>query len=425
MYDSIYIDLNIPQTAWIEEFIVPGLYLSPLTLNGHYFANQNTFDLRLGPLSIEYGRIYMEKVYFSMDKTRKNGFIKSYFTTNYLLIDNTLYDTFSTSIELFSGGYQLATKLHDKAKRYALNLKGNGAINAETANLHFTETDLKIWDQLWKLDKRAMLTFKKDYWEVNDFFLADANHFLDISGYISESSSDTLKIDFGNFTPKVLTPFFPKNTFDSFDFKSNGTLALCALRGDMQFFGNVGLNRFIYRNQDFGSAQVAVKQTQIQGKVRLESFVRSGPLAQTEITGDIQFLKDKEPQLNLVGSIPQGSSLSFLKPFLDGIVLIEKGTFGGDIRITGPLNKPKTQGLLKTNEFKLGVDYLGTSYKLGGIFKITESGISTFRPLKLTDPSTGTFAWLNLALTHDNFKDFVAREELDTNRLEQELIYYI
>jgi hypothetical protein len=148
--------------------------------------------------------------------------------------------------------------------------------------------------------------------------------------------------------------------------------------------------------------------------VRLESFVRSGPLAQTEITGDIQFLKDKEPQLNLVGSIPQGSSLSFLKPFLDGIVLIEKGTFGGDIRITGPLNKPKTQGLLKTNEFKLGVDYLGTSYKLGGIFKITESGISTFRPLKLTDPSTGTFAWLNLALTHDNFKDFALDLKVDS-----------
>jgi hypothetical protein len=414
LFDSVYIDLNIPQTAWIEEFFIPGLYLSPLTLSGFYFANQNTFDIKLGPLSIEYGRIYMEKAYFSMDKSRKNGLVKSQFRTPYLLIDNTLYDTFSVAMELFNGGYQLSTKLHDKAKRYALALKGYGSITAEEANLHFKETELKIWDQLWKLDRNAMVTFKQDYWDVQNFFLADANHFLDVSGYLSASPQDTLKVDFGNFTPKVLNPFFPKNSFDSIDFKSNGSILISAVRGNFKFFGQIGLNKLMYRNEDLGSANIAVIQTQTSGKVRLEASIRSGPLSRSQISGDIQFVADKEPQLNLVGNFPNGSSLGFLNPFLEGVIKIDKGTFGADIRITGPMNKPKTQGLLRTNEFKIGVDYLGTHYKTGGIFKITDNGISTFRPIKMMDPTTGNFAWLSLAVNHDHYKDFSLDVKIDS-----------
>ena len=93
--DSVYIDITVPQTAWIEEFVIPGLYLGPLHLSGHYFANQNTFDLQMGPFSLEYGRMYMEKALFTMEKPRKNGFVKTQFKTNYILVENTLYDTFA------------------------------------------------------------------------------------------------------------------------------------------------------------------------------------------------------------------------------------------------------------------------------------------------------------------------------------------
>jgi hypothetical protein len=63
---------------------------------------------------------------------------------------------------------------------------------------------------------------------------------------------------------------------------------------------------------------------------------------------------------------------------------------------------------------KIGVDYLGTQYKMGGTFKITEDGLSTFRPLKFTDPTTGNFAWMRLAISHDNYKDFAIDLKLDS-----------
>lgn len=412
--DSIYIDLTVPQTAWIEEFVIPGLYLGPLRIKGHYFANQNTFDLKMGPFSLEYGRMYMEKVLFSMEKIRKNGFVKSQFRTNYVLVENTLYDTFGVSVEVLNGGYQVATRLHDKSDRYSFSLKGNGTINAKTSNLYFKETQLKILNQLWNLDREARISFMPDKWQVSNFFLADANHFLEIYGDISPYDKDTLYVDFGNFTPKVLAPFFPRNSFDSLKFRSNGKMALCAILGDMQFFGNLGLNKMVYMNQDFGSANIAVKQTQAQGRVRLEADVRSGPLSNTTFAGDINFTKGQSPQINILGNIPNGSSLDFLKPFVDGIISIENGKFGADIRITGALNKPKMQGLLQTNQFKVGIDYLGTQYRMGGNFKITEEGLFTFRPQKFTDPSTGSFAWMRMSITHDNFNDFALDLKLDS-----------
>lgn len=412
--DSVYIDITVPQTAWIEEFVLPGLYLGPLRVSGHYFANQNTFDLQMGPFSLEYGRMYMEKAVFTMEKPRKNGFVKTQFKTNYILVENTLYDTFALTMEVANGGFQIATKLHDKSDRYSLSLKGNGAIHANSSNLYFKETEFKILNQVWKLDKQARISFMTDKWEVNDFYLADAGHFLEISGDISDSNQDTLNIEFGNFTPKVLAPFFPRNSFDSLKFRSNGNISLCAVRGDMQFFGSLGINKLTYMGQPFGSVNVALKQTQSQGRVRLEADVRSGPLANTTFAGDVLFQKGRDPQINVLGNIPNGSRLDFLKPFIDGVVRIENGTFGADIRLTGSLYKPKTQGLLRTNEFKLGVDYLGTQYKIGGTFKITEDGLYTFRPQKFIDPTTGNFAWMRLALTHDNFKDFAIDLKLDS-----------
>lgn len=412
--DSVYIDITVPQTAWIEEFIVPGLYLGPLRVSGHYFASQNTFDLQMGPFSLEYGRVYMEKALFTMEKPRKNGFVKTQFKTNYILVENTLYDTFTLSVEVANGGFQVSTKLHDKSDRYSLSLKGNGAIHAQSSNLYFKETEFKILNQIWKLDRQARISFMTDKWEVNDFYLADAGHFLEISGNISDSKQDTLNIEFGNFTPKVLAPFFPKNSFDSLKFRSNGNISLCAVRGDRQFFGFLGINKLSYMNQSFGSVNVALKQTQSQDRVRLEADVRSGPLANTTFAGDVLFQKGRDPQINVLGNIPNGSRLDFLKPFIEGVVRIENGTFGADLRLTGSLYKPKAQGLLRTNEFKIGVDYLGTQYKIGGTFKITEDGLSTFRPQKFMDPTTGNFAWMRLAITHDNYKDFAIDLKLDS-----------
>ena len=413
--DSVYLDLHLPQTAWIEEFLVPGLYLGPLAIRGHYFARNNTTDIQIGPLSLEYGKMYMEKAVFSLKKPRKNGFIRSSFSSNYVLIENTLYDTLRLSAEVYNGGFQIATNLHDKSNRYSFQLKGNGSVQKKTANLYFTETELKIYDQIWQLDRLARVNFKPNGIQIQNFLLADSTHFVQIEGKISDFDSDTLHLDFGNITPRVLTPFFAFNTFDSFGFSSYGNLDFCALTNEPQFFGELKINDLTYHNQPFGSVEASLSQTREFGKVDFKSMVRSGPMDQTRFNGTVQFKSGISPQLSITGSIPYGSRLNVLGPFLEGVISIDSlARFGADMRITGSAYKPVVKGLLQTNKFGVGIDYLGTTYRTGGNFKITETGLYTMRPLKFIDPSTGSAAWMKLGVSHDNFSDFALDLYLDS-----------
>lgn len=413
--DSVYLDLHLPQTAWIEEFFVPGLYLGPLAIKGNYFARNNTTDIQIGPLSLEYGKVYMEKALLKLEKPRKNGFVRSSFSSQYVLIENTLYDTLSLSAEVYNGGFQIATKLHDKSQRYSFRMKGNGSIQKKTANLYFTETQLKIYDQIWNLDRQARVNFGQSSVSIQDFLLADESHFVQIEGNISDFDSDTLHLGFGNITPLILTPFFPFHTFDSVGFQSSGSIDFCSLTDEPQFFGDLKINNISYQRQNFGSLHASLSQTNRIGNVQFNALLREGPMDNTSFSGAVQFKKGKDPNLSIIGTVPYGSKLAVIGPFLEGIVTLDSNAlFGADMRLTGSIYEPLVKGLLRTNEFRIGIDYLGTKYKTGGNFKITKSGLSTFRPLKFTDPATGNFAWLKLAVSHDNYKDFALDLRLDS-----------
>ena len=52
-----------------------------------------------------------------------------------------------------------------------------GLFMQKTSNLYFKETQLKILNQFWNLDREARISFLPEKWEVSNFFLADADHF--------------------------------------------------------------------------------------------------------------------------------------------------------------------------------------------------------------------------------------------------------
>ncbi len=414
--DSIYFNLFLPQTAWIDAFLIKGLKLGPLNIKGHYFAQNNICDLKIGPFSLEYGKLYSERVKLSLLKPTTHGMTKLRVSTNYMLVDNTVYDTLGFAFDIMKGGYQVKTLLHEKADRYSLGVAGTGAIHEDFANLYFQETYLRIQKQFWTLDDKARINFNKNNIEVNDFYIADATHFFQVDGVASKSHSDTLKVEFGNITPRVLMPFFPKGTFDSLNFRSNGSVALSGVFGDLQFLGNLDINKIKYQNFEYGSASVSIEESEVQGRLKMDASMRTGPLEKTRFYGTVSLKDNESADLDILGTIPQNSSLQILKPFLDGVITVKEGKFGGNVRISGKSNRPKIMGLLTTNTVKLGVDYLGTDYYLGGNFKVTDQGLFTMRPMKFFDESKVNFGWMTLALTHENYKNFALDLKVDSIR---------
>ena len=79
-------------------------------------------------------------------------------------------------------------------------------------------------------------------------------------------------------------------------------------------------------NEPYGSANIAVKQTQAQGRVRVEADCSIRSAFEYNLLRVIFYLK-KVGFLKSIfwGNIPNGSHLDFLKPFLAGIINIENG----------------------------------------------------------------------------------------------------
>lgn len=412
--DSVYVDVYIPQTAWIGAFFMPGLHLSPVAIQGNYFARKNVCNLRIGPFSVEYGLFYMEKTRISLIKPLSSSPLKVKITSPYILAQNTLYDTLGISGEIVNGMYNLSVAIFEKSKRYALNLNGKGQLKEELSNFKFDNTVLQLLGNKWVLDKNARIDFKNYGTEVHDFFMADKDHFIELDGIISERSADTLHLDFGNITPLVLTPFFAEHTFDSLTFAANGRISFNGLLGRTQYLGELGINRIRYFNFDYGNLSVTADGTPKKGVIQLSSIFRGGPLNKTKFNGIVQFKNNSDPEIDILGEIPQKTTINIIQPFLKDVVTFKSGTLGGNLRISGKSTEPKVVGLLSTSNVQLGVDYLGTSFSLAGNFKITETGLYTMRPIKFYDETKSNFGWMNLALTHDKFKDFAMDLKLDS-----------
>ena len=412
--DSIFIDLFIPQTGWIDAFVLPGLHLGPLRINGNYFAKDNICKLKVGPFSMEYGDINMERVNCFIDKPTKYGLTKMSINTNYVKVNKTVYDTFGLAFDILKGGYSITSRIHDKSDRYSFLINANGSIHKDFANMYFGSTYINIVNQIWVLDPKARIDFTKNRWTVNDFFLADDNHYIEVGGVAGASNSDTLHIDFGNITPIVLTPFFAKGAFDSLLFRSNGDVRISSTLGSPKFLGNIDVNQIFYQGYSYGDASTWVQETDVNGLLNFETNFRDGPIANTDFRGTIR-LRGKDPaRLNILGNIPDESSLDILRPFLAGVVTIKNGKFGGNVRISGTTEEPKIMGLLTTNKFGLTVDYLGTEYLVGGNFKITDNGLYTMSPIKVNTKSKRGSALFTLALTHNKYQDFALNLKVDS-----------
>ncbi len=412
--DSIFIDLFIPQTGWIDAFVLPGLQFGPLRIKGNYFAKDNICKLKVGPFSMEYGDIQMERVNCFIDKPTKYGLAKMSINTDYVKVNKTVYDTFGLAFEMLKGGYSITSRIHDKSDRYSFLINANGSIHKDFANMYFGSTYINILNQIWVLDPKARIDFTKNRWTVNDFYLADENHYIEIDGVAGASNSDTLHIDFGNITPNVLTPFFAKGSFDSLLFRSNGDVRISSTLGSPKFLGNIDVNQIFYQGYSYGDASTWVRETDVNGLLNFETSFRDGPIANTDFRGTVKLMGKGPAQINILGNIPNESSLDILRPFLAGVVTIKNGKFGGNVRISGTSEEPKILGLLTTNKFGLNIDYLGTEYLIGGNFKITDEGLYTMSPIKVSTPSKRGSALFTLELTHDRYKDFRLNLKVDS-----------
>lgn len=415
--DSFGFKLFITQTDWIRAFFAPDLKLGPVNVQGHFNGIPNDYFIQLGPCALDYNSISANKLKLILKHgSNSNLPTQLELSTTDAQLNQTFYDNLILTLNIDKNEYELDAELHERDNRYAFQLGGQGQIYSQITDFNFTQTDIRIYNNKWQLEKEAQLFFNDKSFIIRKFYLSDNEHYLEVNGDISAKKSDTLHLEFSNMSPSVLKPFLPKGSIDSFEFKANGDLKISSVLKNPKFTGSMSVNRIKYNRFSYGDMDVSMEETEKVGNVKLFSRFRSGVLTGMTLNGNMNFGKGETSDIDFYGEIPRKTSIKVLQPFLGGIVSFKEGFVRGNFHVFGKSDNPKAEGLISVEQTKIKVDYLQTEYSLAGNLKVTEKGIFTVRPIKVYDDSKKNFGLFKMAFTYENFSHFGIDMRFDSLR---------
>jgi hypothetical protein len=271
----------------------------------------------------------------------------------------------------------------------------------------------------WKLNaldnSKNKLVFDADFNKVSilDMDMSHKDEKLILSAQSQDSLSGSLNLKFSNVDLAKVTPdidslqlggtingdlniikqnkiYIPKSLLTIDDFEVN-KFNLGAFKADIK--GNTSLTNY--------DVNISLKDD------KNETFSALGNL---DVSGknsnlDLQ-LKFKDFLLDPIG------------PFGNGVITNIRGKVTGNSRITGRLQRPQINGVLRLNQGGMSVPYLNIDYAFADNTRVDlKSQSFVFKSTQFTDTKFSSEGVLNGAMSHTNFSDWALDLDIDSKRL--------
>ena len=398
-------DLQLIQTDWLSSFVDKTLTSGPINLVGSFGSQHQEVDLVLGPMDISWQGAEWHRLKLAIN-SNANGTSTVVLNAKDLNYGETKYDRFALEGKLAEGVLDVGFDLHDFQDRYNVNLDAQSDVKLDSMPTNINAANFYINKEPWQLDQKSVISLGRgDRLKVKNFMINNSRHFVEMHGVLSEFLSDTFTLEMGNITPELLTPFFPKGTFDSLQFHLGGKVRIAAALGQFKVMGESYLNDLTYLGYHYGSFDLNVAQKTAEPWLNIDLNSRRGVLKNMAFMGRLKIGGGKS-DIDATLHIPEGTTLGILSPFLAGIATPETGTVGGNVKFEGPLDDLIMQGDLKARDAMIGVDYLGTKYRFDEAdFIVKSNGIFTRYPIQMYGKLKKGKAKATFAFTHNHFAD--------------------
>jgi len=289
--------------------------------------------------------------------------------------------------------------------------------------INFLPSDITIADSLWFISD-SKITIDTTSIDVSNFIFNKDNQYFYVTGKISESKTDSLKIDFNDVDLKNINFFLEKYNF-TLNGKLNGFAYLNDFYNNFNLVSDLDIKSLIVNNEKIGNTRITNKWDNSQKRFMLNAYAMRGKLKTINLKGDIYPVTNK---INLLLSLNK-LRLNIFNPLLKGIASNLNGIASGDIKINGNFSKPITQGRLRLQKTSFKIDYLNTRYNFTNYVDISANKIS-FKNLEIFDEK-GNNAIVNGSVNHNFFKNFnfdisidaKKLKVLDTHESDNELFY--
>lgn len=237
------------------------------------------------------------------------------------------------------------------------------------ATVSFAPSQFTLNDTIWNL---ASSSVRVDTGKIviNNFSINNKNQNLMVTGTISNSPTDTLKVNLNNLDVSNINFYLAKQGY-SLDGNINGFANVTNIYQSPIFFADVEVNSLYVNSLPFGDFHFESRWFNQEKKLSLNATNFRYDTVNLVAKGDIY---TETQTLDLDVSI-QDLSLKYVEPLLQGNASNLKGTLTSELTITGQTTRPNINGVAYLNRGAITVDFLKTNYTFNDKVTIANSDI--------------------------------------------------
>ncbi|MDB4919735.1 translocation/assembly module TamB domain-containing protein [Mucilaginibacter sp.] len=370
------------------------------TFVGEFNSEKKTATLNAYIKTIQYGKTVFHD--FIIDEGTSEDYLGLNLSLSKVNITDSLFiKNITVTNFLKNDSLNFNVKLSDKDAINQLDLYGLVNFGRDTtAKLHILPSDVILEHQNWKILEKVRVKFLDGKTQVQGFELSNGQQKVKIDGFISDNPADKLKLTFQKFNMTTLNQL-TKSAGIQLKGSLNGDVNLTSIMKSPGVDAKLGIDSLIMNKTLVGDVKIESTLGNDRKQADVNVNIKNRGLETMNISGVYQIGHGTEDNLDFDVNMNQTEAIIF-EPFIKDLVSDVKGTVSSNLKLTGPVSKPKLNGNVILNNTGVTVNYLKTPFTVTDTVDVVNSVVKinsmTLRDIKKgTGNVTGTIDMNDLA----------------------------
>ena len=401
------ISVNFHDSRDLLSFIKPGTYIADST-NIELRMRDGKLTGKLQSPRLAYLTNYLKGLDISLDNL--GGSANATLLTEELKMGNigftnSAFTAFAQSNEFFlSFHYDNIVGMDNVGEIYLAGNVERDATDTLIVHAKPLSSYVRFEDSQWDLAESDVIVRANEA-KFRNFLIYNGDQYIRINGGISPTRADTLTVGIDKVDMSIINHLTGKD-YGIAGHTSGRAIISSPIKGKAMGLLNLTCDSLAVAGENAGSLRAALVWDQTIDRV--SAFIRdvSDGMDALNIRGTYGF---SDKTVNATG-VADGLKLGLLSPFLPDAITGLGGTLHGNFTARGLLDSLSiASNDARIESGRMKVAYTGVEYKLGGPFKVDDSGVH-FDNFSITDPEGGHGS-LNGSLLYNHLHDF----RLDAN----------
>ncbi|WP_073407100.1 translocation/assembly module TamB domain-containing protein [Mucilaginibacter sp. OK098] len=357
------------------------------TFVGEFNSEKKTATLNAYVKTIQYGKTVFHD--FIIDEGTNADYLGLNLSLSKVNITDSLFiKNITVTNFLKNDSLNFNVKLSDKDAVNQLDLYGLVNFGRDTtAKLHILPSDVILEHQNWKILEKVRVKFLDGKTQVQGFELSNGQQKVKIDGFISDNPADKLKLTFQKFSMATLNQLT----------KSAGIQLKGSLNGDVNFTSimnspgidaKLGIDSLVMNKTLVGDVGISSTLGNDRKQADVKINIKNRGLETVNLAGVYQIGHGTEDNLDFDVNMNQTEAIIF-EPLIKDLVSNIKGTVSSNLKLTGPVSKPKLNGNIILNNTGVTVNYLKTPYTITDTVDVVNTVVK-INNMTLRDAKNGT-----------------------------------